>query len=134
MSGGQTEVKESRELMVTGLFGHQTTRDPVSGRLFRDHQQEGADHHGRDSRRVSAAGIRFLVILFPLGRSASLTVSPRATAIRPGWTLAGFHVPHAQDTTGEGALCSPGTGGAQPSASVRRSQRSAYGTAFGAQR
>ena len=25
----------------------------------------------------------------------------------------GFHVPHAQDTTGKGALCSPGTGGTQ---------------------
>lgn len=44
--------------------------------VMRDHQQEGADRLAAVSRRVSAAGIRFLVILRPPERSAFLTVSP----------------------------------------------------------
>jgi hypothetical protein len=46
----------------------------VSGRLLHDDQQEGADRPVVVSRCLSAAGVGFLVILFPPGSSAFLTV------------------------------------------------------------
>ena len=54
---------------------------------------------------LSATGIRFLGILFPPGGSASLTVG--LPGPQPG-PRRGFHVPHARDATGEGALYTPG--------------------------
>ena len=42
--------------------------------VIHDHQQEGADRLIVVSRCLSAAGVRFLVILFPPGSWAFLTV------------------------------------------------------------
>src|ERR1700749_3999357 len=66
------------------------------------------------SCRLSAAGVRFLVILSRPGdrRPSRSAHQPRPHSRAGPWR--GFHVPHAQDTTGEGALCSPRTGGAHP--------------------
>jgi len=70
-------------VVVTVIFGvHLTTSarfraralGPVSGRLIHVHQQEGADLRVVGSRRVSAAGVRFLVILCPPRSWALLTV------------------------------------------------------------
>jgi hypothetical protein len=75
------------------------------------------------SCRLSAAGIRFLVILRPPGRSASLTVSPPATTSQPGWTPAGF--PRSAHTSCDRGGCPlySGDGGARPDR--RRSPASA---------
>ena len=56
------------------------------------------------SCRLSATGISFLGILFPLGLQLS---SRSAYQAMPG-PRRGSHVPHAQDSTGVGALCIPG--------------------------
>ena len=66
--------------------------------VIHDHQQEGADRLVVVSRRLSAAGVRFLGILFPSRSSAFLTVGLparrldpdgvstfRTLNIRPGW-------------------------------------------------
>jgi hypothetical protein len=78
----------------------------VSGRLLHDHQQEGADQHGRGFP-LPFGGRRWLLghpvpaqeFRLPHGRPTSLNAGPRR----------GFHVSHAQDATGVGALYSPGT-------------------------
>jgi hypothetical protein len=58
----------------------------VSGRLSPGTRQKGPGAPPRVSRRLSAAGIRFLGILFPPGGSALLTVGLPGSA----WTLAGL--------------------------------------------
>ena len=58
------------------------------------------------SRRLSATGIRFSVILFPPGSWAFLTVGLPVNETGP---RRGYHVPHARAATGLGALCTPGT-------------------------
>ena len=57
------------------------------------------------SRCVSAAGVRFSVILFPAGSWASLTVGLPAKA----GPRRGFRVSHARAAIGVGALSTPGT-------------------------
>jgi hypothetical protein len=83
--------------------GSHRTRYPAS---YPPRSVGGLIHRDR-SCCLSATGIRLLVTLRPPRRSAFLTVSPPAHH-RPG-PGRGFHVPHAQDATGEGALYSPGT-------------------------
>lgn len=58
------------------------------------------------SRRLSATGISFSVILFPPGSWAFLTVGLPVNETGP---RRGYHVPHARAATGLGALCTPGT-------------------------
>jgi hypothetical protein len=48
------------------------------------YQQEGADRLGMVSRCVSAAGVRFLVILFPLRELSSPYGRPTASRSRGG--------------------------------------------------
>ena len=73
---------------------------------MRDHQQEGADQHGRGfplpfgSRRwLLGHPVPAGELSSPYGRPTSPEAGPRR----------GFHVSHAPDATGEGALYSPGT-------------------------
>ena len=61
------------------------------------------------SRCLSATGVRFSVILCPPGDWALLTVGLPSTPKGMPGPRQGFHVPHARDTTGEGALWTPGT-------------------------
>jgi hypothetical protein len=68
--------------------------------------REGRDHRVPVSRCLSAAGVRFLVILCPPGSWALLAVGLPDPGSGP---RRGYRVPHAQDETGEGALYSPGT-------------------------
>ena len=93
---------------VTGPRPETLTQRPV----IHDHQQEGADRLVVVSRCVSAAGIGFLVILFPPGNWALLAVGLparsgsdpdgvstfRTLKLRPGW------VP----SISRGRRCSPG--------------------------
>ena len=58
------------------------------------------------SRRLSATGVRFSVILHPPRSRALLTVSLPDQRSGP---RRGFRVPHIRAATGEGALCAPGT-------------------------
>ena len=58
------------------------------------------------SRRLSATGIRFSVILFPPGSWALLTVGLPNQGSGP---RRGYRVPHARAATGVGALYTPGT-------------------------
>ncbi len=59
------------------------------------------------SCRLSTTDIRFLVILFPPRNQALLTVSfPTPCGVGP---RRGYRVPHTRDTTGKGALYTPGT-------------------------
>jgi hypothetical protein len=58
------------------------------------------------SRCLSAAGIRFSVILFPPGSWALLAVGLPNHRSGP---RRGYHVPHARAATREGALWTPGT-------------------------
>jgi hypothetical protein len=58
------------------------------------------------SRRLSAAGVRFSVILRPPRNPALLTVGLPDHRSGP---RRGFRVPHARAATGVGALCAPGT-------------------------
>jgi hypothetical protein len=58
------------------------------------------------SRRLSATGIRFSVILFPPGSWALLTVGLPDQGSGP---RRGYRVPHARAAIGVGALCAPGT-------------------------
>jgi hypothetical protein len=54
----------------------------VSGRLLHDHQREGGDQDDRGSRCLSAAGVRFLVILSRPG----VPPSSRSAYQPEGWT------------------------------------------------
>jgi hypothetical protein len=57
------------------------------------------------SRCLSAAGISFCGHPSPARNSAPLTIGLPA---QPRWTATGYHVPHTRDTTGKGALSTPG--------------------------
>ena len=83
---------------------------PVSGRLSRT-ASEGAGHHVPVSRCLSAAGIRFLAILFPPGDRPSSRSAYRPCRAGP---RRGFHVPHARDSDRGGRPLYPGDGGAHP--------------------
>ena len=77
---------------------------PASGRFPAADRLEERRHHGRESRCLSAAGIRFLGILSrrglpPLSRSAYQARGPGPRR--------GFHVPRTRDTTGVGAPYTP---------------------------
>ena len=72
------------------------------------HGQRRASHHVPVSCCLSATGIRFSVTLFPPGNWAFLTVGLPGTTCVPG-PRRGFHVSHLRDTTGVGALSTPGT-------------------------
>ena len=94
-------------------FAENSGRTPVSGRLLHDHQQEGAERHGRGLPAAfpppafaSWSSFARRVIGFPHGQPTSNGHHNQTGPWR------GFHVPHAQDATGVGALYSPGTGGA----------------------
>jgi len=79
---------------------------PVSGRLYGTDGGVAA-HHVPFSRCLSAAGIRFLAILFP-PRVRPPSRSAHRPAALPG-SRRGSHVPHERDTTGVGAPYTPGT-------------------------
>ena len=57
------------------------------------------------SRCLSAAGISFCGHPSPARDSAPLAIGLPA---QPRWTATGYHVPHTRDTTGKGALSTPG--------------------------
>ncbi len=64
------------------------------------------------SRRLSAAGLRFLGMILPPATSALLTVGPPDIRYPDGTGpggCRGFLVSHAEDTAGVGALYTPGT-------------------------
>jgi hypothetical protein len=75
------------------------------------------------SRRLSAAGLRFLGMMLPPATSAPLTVGPPDIRCPDGTGTGGcrgFLVSHAEDTAGVGALYTPGTVVlSQPVASLR---------------
>ncbi len=94
--------------LATSARSRGRAQGPVSGRLSATISRRALIGSSRFPAAFPPPGIGFLAILFPPERSASLTVSSPPRPRRDG-PRRDFHVPHAQDTTGEGALYSPGT-------------------------
>jgi hypothetical protein len=87
-------------------LSRRTTRIRVRP-VIHDHQQEGADQHGRSF--PLPFGCRHRLLGHPVSAEELGVPHGRLTGPeRPG-PRRGFHVSHAQDATGEGALYSPGT-------------------------
>ena len=92
---------------VSALSRRATRMGHLARPVIHDHQQEGADQHGRGC--PSPFGGRRWLLGHPVP-AQEFRLSSRS-AYQPARRLGprrGFHVSHARQTTGEGALYSPG--------------------------